>query len=223
MLSQVLNPDIQWSLMPYVALSLSSCAGMAVLGARRPLNGPWNFIVVSLLAILLLPIAEGWGQLNLSAGRIGFLIVTLSIIGFIYGLTRLGLPALVFLSGCGCVVGTMIEAAGNAYTLDSFVGKLGLSMIAGSPWLAILLVLTQKTPTTVFDQLWRDFRDQFGMIWALRVRDQFNRSAKNANWPVQLGWSGLKSRADWDISIAVATLEALLKRFGPRDVSRSGY
>src|SRR5258708_38060382 len=43
----------------YLALCLSSCAGIAVLGARRPGVGAWNFVVGGLLAILLLPIAEG--------------------------------------------------------------------------------------------------------------------------------------------------------------------
>src|ERR1700730_9348960 len=42
----------------YLALCLSSCAGIAVLGARRPLEGAWNFVIVGLLAILMLPLAE---------------------------------------------------------------------------------------------------------------------------------------------------------------------
>jgi hypothetical protein len=223
MLAQVLNAGIQLSLMPYVALCLSSCAGVTVLGARRPGDGAWNFVVVGLLAVLLLPIAEGRGQLNLSGFWIGFLGITQLVIGFNYGLTRFGPAALVFLSGCGCVAGTMIGAAGDEPHLDSFVGKLGLGLIAVSPWLAFLLLLSQKTPTTVFDQLWRDFRNRFGMIWALRVRDQFNRSAKNASWPAHLGWTGLNSGGR-DILLAVPTLEALLKRFGPRDgpISLSG-
>ena len=44
----------------YVALSLTGCAGVAVLGARRPHVGAWNFVVASLLAVLLLPVAQGF-------------------------------------------------------------------------------------------------------------------------------------------------------------------
>src|SRR5947209_8046571 len=43
----------------YVALGLSGCAGVAVLGARRPGVGAWNFVVAGLLAVVLLPLAEG--------------------------------------------------------------------------------------------------------------------------------------------------------------------
>src|SRR5882724_5107505 len=46
----------------YVALSLTGCAGVAVLGARRPHVGAWDFVVGSLLAVLLLPVAQGWGK-----------------------------------------------------------------------------------------------------------------------------------------------------------------
>src|SRR5437016_13832974 len=39
----------------YLALCLTGCAGVAVLGARRPGLGAWNFVVLALLAINLLP------------------------------------------------------------------------------------------------------------------------------------------------------------------------
>src|SRR5260370_29588710 len=42
----------------YVALCLTGCAAVAVLGARRPGVAAWNFVVLGLLAILLLPLAD---------------------------------------------------------------------------------------------------------------------------------------------------------------------
>ena len=42
------------------------------------------------------------------------------------------------------------------------------------------------------DELWLDFRDRFGLFWGQRVREQFNRSAVNAGWPVYLAWRGLR-------------------------------
>src|SRR5580704_14943166 len=42
----------------YLALCLTGCAGIAVLGARRPIVGAWNFVLVGLLAVLLLPLGE---------------------------------------------------------------------------------------------------------------------------------------------------------------------
>src|SRR4051794_13551094 len=43
----------------YLALVLTACAGIAVLGARRPGVGAWNGVIAGLLAVLLLPLAQG--------------------------------------------------------------------------------------------------------------------------------------------------------------------
>jgi hypothetical protein len=39
--------------------------------------------------------------------------------------------------------------------------------------------------------VWLDFRDAFGVVWALRVADRFNATAQICGWPVRLGWHGL--------------------------------
>jgi hypothetical protein len=68
-----------------------------------------------------------------------------------------------------------------------------------------------------------DFRDRFGLVWAQRVREQFNRAAANAGWPVRLYWQGLHLSAGAPLpepavqAEVVAALRALLKRFGPAD------
>src|SRR5687768_9863792 len=43
-----------------VGLSLVGCAGVAVLGARRPSVAAWDFVVLGLLAVMLLTLAEKW-------------------------------------------------------------------------------------------------------------------------------------------------------------------
>src|SRR5262245_26736618 len=48
----------QQQAMRYFALCMSSCVGVAVLGARRPIVGAWNFVLLGLLAVLLLPWLE---------------------------------------------------------------------------------------------------------------------------------------------------------------------
>src|SRR6266550_3512002 len=42
----------------YLALCLTGCAGVAVLGARRPHVVAWNFVVLGLFAVMALPLVE---------------------------------------------------------------------------------------------------------------------------------------------------------------------
>ncbi|MFL5244413.1 MAG: hypothetical protein ACJ8FY_20120 [Gemmataceae bacterium] len=198
----------------YMALCLTGCAGIAVLGARRPLAGPWNFVVVGLLAVLLLPLAEGWGDLNLSAGRIFFLAATLSVIGFNYGLTRLGPASVFLLAGCAILMVVTLKMAGFHNSRDSFVAEWGFGVITISPWIALTVMCRKAKLRDDLDKAWLSFRDRYGMVWALRIADQFNRSAANSGWPFRLTWAGVKgSTAGYDKS-ALHTWEELIKRFG---------
>jgi hypothetical protein len=200
----------------YLALCLSSCAGMAVLGARRPGAGAWNFVVCGLLAVLLLPIAEGFGEVHPTL--LWFLGATLLIIPVNYGLTRLGVPALMlslalvmpmlFLFGTDSTQGRLWEIVSMSWPL----------MMSLSPWIAWALVSWQSRSHTEFDRVWVSFRNSFGMIWALRIRDQFNRSAANSGQVYCLRWSGLQSRGlsqspESPAPQALVTLRALLRRF----------
>ena len=79
--------------------------------------------------------------------------------------------------------------------------------------------LFRPRPPSEFDKLWRNFRNRYGLVWAARVREQFNRAAANAGWPVHLYWQGLHVRQGESMPAAatqdeiVKMLQALLKRF----------
>jgi hypothetical protein len=69
---------------------------------------------------------------------------------------------------------------------------------------------------TEFDRLWLGYRDRFGFVWGQRMREQFNRAAHHAGWPVVLRWPGLRTTAPharMDAVTLLATLRAVLKRF----------
>ena len=71
---------------------------MAILGAKRPQNIGWQFIVGSLWIVLILPAADNvllWrgGQLNIGAVREWFLTVLLFVGLSNYLLTRYGLTS----------------------------------------------------------------------------------------------------------------------------------
>src|SRR5262245_20444515 len=57
-LAVALEDDDAARLGRYLALALTGCAGVAVLGARRPGVGPWNFVVSGLLVVLIFPVVD---------------------------------------------------------------------------------------------------------------------------------------------------------------------
>jgi hypothetical protein len=185
----------------YLALCLTACAGVAVLGARRPGVAAWNVVVIGLLVALCRPFLEGLGELRLERGHLVFLGVVLAAGLLNYLPTRQAPAVLVLGTWCGL---NMAE-----------IHILGLVVLpALAPWLA-LLCAPRRAPED-FDALWRAHRDRFGFVWAQRLCEQFNRAAENAGWPVTLGWSGIRQSGTGQIpdrERMLATLYALLTRF----------
>jgi hypothetical protein len=195
---------------PYLALCLTSCAGIAVLGARRPGNVAWNFIVVALLAVLLLPVLNGLGEPRLDGASAVFLGLTLLVPVLNYLPTRLGPAALLLAAECLAEFASILGADWPEY-----VRSLGMGLLAASPWLAWWSIRDERAARTEFDRVWLTYRDRFGFVWGQRMREQFNRAAH----PVILHWGGLETPADAAVDAAglMATLRAVLKRFGPEE------
>jgi hypothetical protein len=199
----------------YLALALTGCAGVAVLGARRPVVGAWNFVVLGLLAVLLLPVVPpllGLGEERLETAHRIFLGAVLAALVVNYLPTRLGPGAL--LLGAGCA----LEVAALARADVGGLRKVSPWLIAASPWAALLGVSWGLAPASEMDRVWRAFRDRYGLFWGERQREQFNRAAGNAGWPLSLGWGGVRRTGAGEApepSGPLKTLHAVLKRFGP--------
>jgi hypothetical protein len=215
-----LRPGTIAVLLRYLALCLTGCAAVAVLGARRPGVIAWNFVVLAQLGVLLLPIAEGLGEVRLDPLRLIFLGGTLAIGALNYLPTRLAAAMVALGLGCGLEL-ALLQQAGNAPPGLERAAGISRCLLAISPWMAFVGVEAGRRPTSVVDQIWLGFRDSFGLVWSQRVREQFNRAAENAKWPVVLRWRGMRLQAPTDSldettrEEIVATLRALLKRFGP--------
>ncbi len=195
----------------YLALSLTGCAAVAVLGARRPGVRAWNFVVCGLLAVLLLPVAEGLGRPRLDAPHFVFLGGTLAVGLVNYLPTRLGLAAVFVAAGCALQLAVLVSPEGAAWR------KVAAALcVAAAPWAGLLAVRRPPSANEV-DVLWWDFRDRFGVAWGQRTREQFNRAAANAGWPVTLTWYGLEVEGEEspEAGVMAETLRALLRRFGP--------
>jgi hypothetical protein len=198
------------NLATYLALSLSACAGIAVLGARRPGVGAWNFVVAGLLAVFLLPVAQGFGAPRIETVQLIFLGATLAVPVLNYLPTRLG-PALL-LTGLGCAA-ELARLSGARFV--EWQDAAAPFCIAAGPWAGLLARRGHRTRSAV-DRLWLEYRDRFGFVWGQRAREQFNRAAANAGWAVRLRWNGMEREGMTPTDDELeTTLNAVLKRFGP--------
>ena len=188
----------------FVALCLTSCAGVAVLGARRPHVGAWNLVVVGLAFIMLLPLVERWmiGSQSLDLLRLAFLAATLAITAGNHVPTRFSFAALML--ACGCGAGFIAAVAElSAWTPIVRAIVLAVPMVA--------LLCRPRAATNSFDSDWLAFRDRFGWLWSQRIREQFQQAAKNAELPGLLTWHGWAGES---VPIAASDiLRGLTKRF----------
>jgi hypothetical protein len=207
----------------YLALCLTGCAGVAVFGARRPHVGAWNFVVVGLLAVMVLPLAENILAGKESFGTIRFVFlgatVTVGILNYLP--TRLWEAALAMALACAGEL-TVLCAADYDRDTVQVIDFLALAFLALVPWTA-WGAWRREVSGSQFDRLWLAFRNRFGLVWGQRVREQFHHSARHARWPVWLSWQGLRRTAaesDPDLPTQlemVETLKSLLGRFEDSD------
>jgi hypothetical protein len=227
--SAALWPSLTAVVSCFFALSLTGCAAVAVLGARRPGVRAWNFVVGGLLAVDSLAGAESLltaGTLQLNIFQLACLAGPLAVGVLNYLPTQLAPAALSLLLGCALELADLVLAThGDQRRLPlSEAGWIALTL---TPWVAESCVRGSRTGSSAFDRIWRDFRNRFGLVWGQRVREQFNRSAAHAVWPIVLRWPGLRLLPGKqppeaaEQTAMVATLRALLKRFGPAEETRA--
>jgi len=194
----------------YLALCLTGCAGVAVLGARRPHVFAWNFVALGLLGVMALPLLESMVirvhsfNVERKIFLAGILIVTLGN----YLPTRFAGAAVALAIGCFLKYRSLLN-----WPLPFDDDVLVMIAVGGAPWLAWLAM--RRSVDDPFDREWRDFRDRYGFVWGARSRDQFNAATRNANVPLVLEWSGRSNQpiAAADLDEARAILAKTLKRF----------
>jgi hypothetical protein len=212
----------------YLAVLMLLAALFSVLNARTPGGKVWAGLMVVLVVVFLIPWleqqtrlrrADGLSQLHLDAPWTLFYGVLAAVALTNYLPTRFGLAA-------ACL--------GPAFILE----YLGLTheewpaerraaiwcwviwFFACSAWVACWNAARAPAARSPSERLWFWFRDHWGAVWALRVRERFNRSADLARWPVRLSWFGFESAdphatdpvPDPPIE-AVAALRGLIHRF----------
>jgi hypothetical protein len=199
----------------YCALCLTGCAGVAVLGARRPHVFAWNFVMLGLLAVMVWPLVE---MLFIRADavtplRIIFMVATIAVGILNYVPTRLAPAALLLAVACG---GEMVLLFAPTWLPGEVESVIVAGLLAAVPWVAWSCRRKHRAELGATDRLWLEFRDAWGLLWSQRIREQFNRTAENAGWPVTLTWAGLRGisgESSADDEKLLETLRAILQRF----------
>jgi uncharacterized membrane protein YhaH (DUF805 family) len=206
----------------YAAAMASFCPTMALLGAKRPQDRAWNWIVLSLWAVLLVPAIQAamtrpGEPIRLHAMWTGFVLL-LTLIGPVNGLPTRFWPS-VLLVGVGQLGLVWDYLPLGAENFNSPL--LGLAAFCAAVLIAAAGWPRQRPAENQVDQTWIDFRNMYGAIWGLRVAERFNQEAERNDLPVMLTWHGLVLKTGNDIEkyrlATTKTLRSLLLRFVSAD------
>ena len=209
-----------------VVAALFLCPTMAILGAKRPQHGVWQFIVGSLAGVLVMPalsatlvrpgsmpdvhsvqrwfmpllVAVGW--MNFAGTRHGAAAAAVSA-----GQCLLLRPFLPFVESGGIVGMEVTDALGACLVALGAVLAAGQS--AGWP-----VGIRGRAPATEFapkplmqepkplmqeiDLPFLALRETLGAAWALRIAERFNVVAEARGWPCRLRFTGLEAGGDPD-------------------------
>jgi hypothetical protein len=194
----------QFTALCYAAAMLTFCPMMAVLGAKRPQSRSWPWIVLSLWLILLIPALHGWlhrpgESIYVFPAWQWLLLILLAVSVANYLPTRywaaavLAAIAQVLFISEHLPLGTFSPLTIGGVTIGPL---LGLTALAAAIWLVHWGDARRLPPPQGIDQLWIDFRDAFGVVWAVRVSQQINAYSEMYGWQVTLSWDGLHTLTD---------------------------
>lgn len=208
----------------YAAAMGTFCPIVALLGAKRPQNTGWQWIVLSLWAILCQPSIE-WllfgGVAEIHPARFWFLVI-LILVGATNGLGTRNWPA----SSAFCVGQIILLLpyfSAQPWIASHSAAWWGLQLLfLWGLWLTLTGYLARRVAGNQLtgirlNRVWLDFRDEFGVVWSLRIIERMNAAASMYDWPVILTWHGFEPRVSSTYQDAPAVVEesfrTLLRRF----------
>lgn len=234
-----------WAVAARFAASVSTfCPAMSVFGAKRPQDRAWSLIVFSLWVVLVLPAGEllllGRGtRLEVQGLRAWFLVLLL-FLGWVNALpTRLGWAgSLAAIAQLG-LLAEHWPLLGRPISTELRIGAMACgvaSLVLAAAWRPARPARPAcperlERPDSLarpgcspLDRAWLDFRDLFGLVWALRVAERVNAVSTQQEWGVSLGWHGFRGRGLRELSREqYASLEQTIWNLWQRFVSRQWF
>jgi hypothetical protein len=215
--------------------ALAVCPAMALLGAKRPQHGAWQFIVAALAVVIALPAVSAALVRPGTMPDVGllwraFLLVLVAVGWMNFVATRQGVAASLVACGQLLVIRAFLPFAEAAPAAGSgpdasaaAVDAVAACLIAGGAVVAAVRAATARRLAVGVDAgIERPFlalRETLGAAWALRIAERFNAVAVERGWPCRLRFAGLEpAGADgpWRAD-AERAFRALARRFASAD------
>jgi len=218
------------SLWRYTAAVGTFCPLMAVLGAKRPQDRGWQWVVLALWVVLLVPVgqalaAKSGARLELF-GAWRLLLVALLAMGLLnYLPTRYAIAALLFALGQTLLLGPVLLDAPAAHEwvrsglMAVFAAMSAVGIVSAQKGRIARDNLAGLSALQRFTERWFAFRDSWGAFWGLRVLQRVNQTAELSHWPVRLHWlTGFQPHEDRPLDAKTSvhlkqTLDSVLRRF----------
>lgn len=192
---------------------------IAVLGAKRPQDRAWQWVVASLGVILLLPMAlqtllPQRGPL-VHHGVYRSFVIVISLVGLLNWLPTRHAPSAVLTALAQFLL--LGPALGLAPFDAAAAQPVGMTLYGLSLVISPFASRAPAKETLTLDDAWRSFRDRFGAFWAARVWLRWNQAADQHHWPQRLTWQGFRPTppppTPAPAQATTRTFRTLLRRF----------
>lgn len=216
-----LAPWLGLPLLPVRHLALVSLASfpLAVLGARLPGVGAWNFVVCGWFAAALLPhLQQSWDSptWHLDTSWLLFLAGVLAMGVSNYLPTRFFFAALLLGGMLAWNLWSMRLGAGSNPVWELAGLQVGLGLAGWLAW-----VWPAPESKDVVSRRWLQLRDAYGLAWGVRIQEQVQAAARHAEIAGQLTWFGLEPAEDQPLDVAgwQRLLDAVRTKFMPEPIA----
>ncbi|MBC18851.1 MAG: hypothetical protein CMJ74_01155 [Planctomycetaceae bacterium] len=221
------------TLLSYLAVTATLCPMVALLGAKRPQNRAWQWIVAALWLIFFLPaftaVILRHTVLQLGGIWTGLIVILVLLpIGnylstrYVVSVLLTAAAQIILLLDCGAIT----PAVSPLWAIEN--GWFSPNTVALTLFLLATITALTLTPKQIqtsdqadrTTELWREFSQRYGMLWSRRVADRAEKLLKQAGFSLQLGTDAFYLTANRQPipaeelpEKATATLRNLLLRF----------
>lgn len=203
----------------YAAAVLALCPTVALLGAKRPQDRAWQWVVAAFWAVMMVPAARAYllqgGDavvLHTSQGVFLLAVAAMGVANWIA--TRFAVAALMGGAAQTLLVAPYTPLAGMLPELPLALPVAALVGIAAALLARYWLARRQRGGDPI-ERVWLEFRDQYGLFWSARLMARLNAAARLHGCPAAIHWRSVTIDAgDEHARTALArSLRMLLRRF----------